>query len=113
MPTLYIPYKNPSEIKKEDMYPFVDFEKIEFRIEPEGIRFIQFDEHPLRRIKTKEVINILITKQGKLKGRNSTKLHSYILHVYEWYQIANREKETNFPDDFIDSLIFDPLSEIE
>jgi hypothetical protein len=51
-----------------------------------------------------------INKNGSIRGLGARSSRGWILRAYEWYKIAKRETLTNLPDDFIDSLIFDPQS---
>lgn len=113
MPMLYIPYKDLDAISSDDTLVSIGFDKVYFRENDDKsvyFEFAPYEETIHRRIKKKDIIAVTINKNGSIRGIGAKSSRGWILRTYEWYKIAKRETITELPDDFIDSLIFDPES---
>jgi hypothetical protein len=71
MPTLYVPWKKPSEIKPEDTLIGVGFTAVDVKAVSEGVRITKYDEQPARQNRKNEGFSILVSNRGTLLGRRS------------------------------------------
>lgn len=113
MPVLYIPYKDLNAISSDDTLVSIGFDKVYFRENDDEsvyFEFAPYEETIYRTIIKKDLVAVTIKKNGSIRGIGAKSSREWILRAYEWYKIAKRKTLTNLPDDFIDSLIFDPLS---
>ncbi len=83
MPTLYVPWKNPSEIKPEDTLISVGFTAVDVEAVSEGVRITEYDEHPARQNRKNEGFSILVTNRGTLRGEGSRLYREWVLNAYE------------------------------
>jgi hypothetical protein len=108
MPTLYVPWKKPSEIKPEDTLIGVGFTAVDVKAVSEGVRITKYDEHPARQNRKNEGFSILVSNRGTLHGEGSRLYREWVLNAHEWYRIATGQIKTNLSQDFVDRLLFDP-----
>jgi hypothetical protein len=108
MPTLYVPWKKPSEIKPEDTSIGVGFTAVDVKAVSEGVRITKYDENPARQNRKNEGFSILVSNRGTLHGEGSRLYRVWVLNAHEWYRIATGQIKTNLSQDFVDRLLFDP-----
>jgi hypothetical protein len=106
MPTLYVPWKKPSEINPEDTLISVGFTAVDVEVLSDGVRITKYDDHPARQNRKNEGYSILVSNHGTLHGEGSRLYREWVLNAYEWYRIATGQIKTTLSQDFVDRLLF-------
>lgn len=112
-----MPYKAPEEVKQDDSLLELNFDKVFFEEQEDGSVYFEYEAVSKRGDGSYssggsgwDNFSVKVTKNGAITGLGYRRHRKWIVYVFTWYKIAKKEINTNFSSDFIDTLIFEPLS---